>query len=107
METDKEISATPEVNTDQTKSQTEAPSGPKLQDEEHAYNEKAAHEIHLTGSDTDSSYDVRKENHFGEAVVVSDAKELVTHVLHVDECVVLAVIFHCTEVLNKSPVTRA
>ncbi|KAL1386863.1 OPT oligopeptide transporter protein-domain-containing protein [Phyllosticta capitalensis] len=85
METDKEISATPEVNTDQTKSQTEAPSGPKLQDEEHAYNEKAAHEIHLTGSDTDSSYDVRKENHFGEAVVVSDAKELVTHVLHVDD----------------------
>ncbi|KAH8884906.1 OPT superfamily oligopeptide transporter [Thozetella sp. PMI_491] len=35
-------------------------------------------------SDTDS-YDARKEDHFGEAHVVSDAKELITHVLHVDD----------------------
>jgi hypothetical protein len=33
----------------------------------------------------DGEYDVRKENHFGEATVIDNAKDLVTHVLHVDD----------------------
>ncbi len=37
-----------------------------------------------SGSDV-SAYDARKEDHFGEAAVVSDAKDVVTHVLHVDD----------------------
>lgn len=31
------------------------------------------------------SYDVRNEDHFGEVTVVTDAKQLVTRVLHVDD----------------------
>lgn len=62
-----------------------APEKPNLKtaDEEGAYREKGSPEIQYQ-SDSES-YDVRKEDHFGEAVVVTDAKELVTHVLHVDD----------------------
>jgi hypothetical protein len=61
--------------------------GPKIVDEEGAVSKDGqALEIQAAnGSDTDSSFDVRKEDHFGEAHVVSDAKDLVTHVLHVDD----------------------
>lgn len=30
-------------------------------------------------------FDAEEEDHFGETIVVQDAKELVTHVLHVDD----------------------
>jgi hypothetical protein len=32
-----------------------------------------------------SGYDVRKEDHFGEVTVIENAKDLTTHVLHVDD----------------------
>lgn len=38
-----------------------------------------------TVDDTDSEYDIRKENHFGEVTVIDNAKDLITHVLHVDD----------------------
>ena len=40
--------------------------------------------IHYTGSDS-ASFDAAKEDHFGEAIVVTDAKDLLTHVIHVDD----------------------
>ena len=63
------------------------PAGPKRTDEEQAYHEKngSITAASARGSDTDSSYDARKDDHFGEATVITDAKELVTHVLHVDD----------------------
>lgn len=40
----------------------------------------------ITNVDQDGDdYDVRKEDHFGEATVIKTAKDLVTHVLHVDD----------------------
>ncbi|KAK7535339.1 OPT oligopeptide transporter protein-domain-containing protein [Phyllosticta citribraziliensis] len=91
MATDGEINAAPDGSPQQEKETTTSPDtdaspGPKLRDEEHAYNEKGAIEVqHAAASDTDLSYDVRKEDRFGEVVVLSDAKDLVTHVLHVDD----------------------
>lgn len=41
-------------------------------------------DIHYTGSDS-ASFDAAKEDHFGEAIVVTDAKDLLTHVIHVDD----------------------
>ncbi|KAK4113429.1 OPT superfamily oligopeptide transporter [Canariomyces notabilis] len=58
---------------------------PKVQDEEHAItNEKAA--IQKDASNIDlPTYDAREEDHFGEKEVITDAKGLITHVLHVDD----------------------
>lgn len=52
--------------------------------------EKQAHagdvvQVYSGGGSDVSAYDARKEDHFGEAAVVSDAKDVVTHVLHVDD----------------------
>lgn len=38
-----------------------------------------------TVDEAQGDYDVRKENHFGEAAIIDNAKDLVTHVLHVDD----------------------
>lgn len=38
-----------------------------------------------TVDEAEGDYDVRKENHFGEAAIIDNAKDLVTHVLHVDD----------------------
>lgn len=55
---------------------------PRIVDEE---NSPKKAEIQAVESDTDSTYDVRKEDHFGEVTVVHDAKDVITHVLHVDD----------------------
>ncbi|KAL6909302.1 OPT oligopeptide transporter domain-containing protein [Trichoderma evansii] len=36
-------------------------------------------------NDIDDGYDVRKENRYGEITVIDNAKDLITHVLHVDD----------------------
>lgn len=59
--------------------------GPRIRDEEN-FREKRDSSPEIQGAESDSdSYDVRKEDHFGEAEVIHDAKALVTHVLHVDD----------------------
>jgi len=57
----------------------------RIPDEEHDTNEKRGQYDIGEATDSDSSFDARKEDHFGEAIVVHDAKELITHVLHVDD----------------------
>ncbi|PON30062.1 hypothetical protein TGAM01_v201429 [Trichoderma gamsii] len=41
--------------------------------------------ISYADDDNNDGYDVRKENRFGEVTVIDNAKDLVTHVLHVDD----------------------
>lgn len=41
--------------------------------------------ISFAEEENDDGYDVRKENRFGEAAVIDNAKDLITHVLHVDD----------------------
>lgn len=41
--------------------------------------------ISFAEDENDDSYDVRKENRFGEVTVIDNAKDLITHVLHVDD----------------------
>lgn len=53
----------------------------KIPDEERPPPEK----VEVLDAASDGSYDVRKEDHFGEAAVLADAKDLLTHVLHVDD----------------------
>jgi hypothetical protein len=58
---------------------------PKVRDKEHAItNEKAAIQRDASNSDL-PAYDAREEDHFGEREVITDAKGLITHVLHVDD----------------------
>ncbi len=53
---------------------------PQLANDKDKVHDHAVHEV------GDISYDVTAEHdHFGEAIVVQDAEELVTHVLHVDD----------------------
>lgn len=40
---------------------------------------------HVTEVDGLPTYDAEAEDHFGEGIVVTNAKDLVTHVLHVDD----------------------
>ncbi|KAL7932812.1 OPT oligopeptide transporter domain-containing protein [Trichoderma chlorosporum] len=61
-------------------------------DIQNASNEKKSHlnaDIEKTTSfiddENEGDYDVRKENHFGEVTVIDNAKDLITHVLHVDD----------------------
>lgn len=41
--------------------------------------------ISYADDENDDNYDVRKENRFGEVTVIDNAKDLITHVLHVDD----------------------
>ncbi|UKZ83902.1 hypothetical protein TrVFT333_011717 [Trichoderma virens FT-333] len=41
--------------------------------------------ISYADDENDDNYDVRKEDHFGEVTVIDNAKDLITHVLHVDD----------------------
>lgn len=41
--------------------------------------------ISIIDDENDGDYDVRKENRFGEVTVIDNAKDLITHVLHVDD----------------------
>jgi hypothetical protein len=41
--------------------------------------------ISFAEDDNNDGYDVRKENRFGEVAVIDNAKDLITHVLHVDD----------------------
>lgn len=41
--------------------------------------------ISYADDDNIDGYDVRKENRYGEVTVIDNAKDLVTHVLHVDD----------------------
>lgn len=41
--------------------------------------------ISFAEDDNNDGYDVRKENRYGEVTVIDNAKDLVTHVLHVDD----------------------
>ena len=64
---------------------------PEKAAQEKLYNEKSEdpEKIQPVGPpnyvEGEGEYDVRKEDHFGEVMVIHDAKELVTHVLHVDD----------------------
>ncbi|KAK0385397.1 hypothetical protein NLU13_7873 [Sarocladium strictum] len=44
-----------------------------------------ADEINSVEDPMFDGYDVRKENHFGEVTVIDNAKDLITHVLHVED----------------------
>lgn len=41
--------------------------------------------VSFAENDNDDGYDVRKENRYGEVTVIDNAKDLITHVLHVDD----------------------
>jgi hypothetical protein len=41
--------------------------------------------ISFIDDENEGNYDVRKENRFGEVTVIDNAKDLITHVLHVDD----------------------
>ncbi|EHK19532.1 uncharacterized protein TRIVIDRAFT_46230 [Trichoderma virens Gv29-8] len=41
--------------------------------------------ISYADDENDDNYDVRKEDRFGEVTVIDNAKDLITHVLHVDD----------------------
>lgn len=41
--------------------------------------------ISIIDDENEGDYDVRKENRFGEVTVIDNAKDLITHVLHVDD----------------------
>lgn len=42
-------------------------------------------DIHYMTEDSDGAFDATKEDHFGEAVVLENAKDILTHIIHVDD----------------------
>ena len=70
------------TDTDKVSRESEQPAPSPRRDSEKAYDKKP--DITYVGDEL-PAFDAAKEDHFGEAVVLTDAKDVLTHVIHVDD----------------------
>jgi hypothetical protein len=54
-------------------------------EEEKAIDEKIPSAITTPVGDAEPQFDATQEDHFGEAAILTDAKDVLTHVIHVDD----------------------
>ncbi|KAM0454484.1 hypothetical protein ACHAPV_008355 [Trichoderma viride] len=60
-------------------------SNAEISEKKHGLDVEVERAISYAEDDNNDGYDVRKENRFGEVTVIDNAKDLITHVLHVDD----------------------
>ncbi|KAL7917413.1 OPT oligopeptide transporter domain-containing protein [Trichoderma austrokoningii] len=60
-------------------------SNAELSEKKQAMDAEVERAISYAEDDNNDGYDVRKENRYGEVTVIDNAKDLITHVLHVDD----------------------